>query len=224
MEKQILPVKRNMERFMATTGKSEREYESWAKEVGRRMHINTLDKIVCATAEIYTAAHLVYRLTEMPDGIGEGEADAYLIENSNNAYELAKLWLKTKADADAWICKESWIANTLSCFPKVDFESWGDRNCLADVGRGWFRADGLHLDTQAQEMTEMSGFEIEIQDLVDFVMKFKPGTYRNPAQIKLKQIEARFKSVTTFGIKDYYVQHLILVCQYEGMSDDSLPF
>lgn len=224
MEKQILPVKRNMERFITATGKTENDYQEWASEVGRRMHINKLDSLVCAKFGIYSVGHLVHLPTELPLGIPENEVDNYLIENSKNPYELGKLWVKTKTDAQAWTCKESTIANSLSFFPKTDFEKFGDKNHLPDVGRAWFKADGLNLDTQAMEMSENSGFEITVQDLIDFVMKWRPRTYKNPADVKVKQLEGRFKEVTTFGVKDYYVEHLMKMCYFQKPEIDELPF
>ncbi len=224
MEKQILPSKRNMERFITATGKTENDYLEWATEVGRKMHINKLDSLVCAKAGIYSAAHLIQKPTELPLGIPEQETEAYLIEHSQNAYELGKLWLKMKADADAWVCKESTIANSLTFFPKSDFEQHGDRNHLPDVSRSWFKVDGIHIDVQAQEMSENSGFEITVQDIIDFVMKWRPRTYKNPAELKVKQLEARFKESTTFTVKDYYVEHLLKMCEYRAPELDELPF
>lgn len=219
---QSTPSKRNLERFIAATGKTEADYQAWATEVGKRMHINNLDKLVCAKLEIYTVAHLNYILTELPVAILENEVDEYLLEHSNNPLELARLWASTMSDAQAWSCKESTIANSLACFPKSDFEKWGDKNHLVDISRSWFKSDGLHLDTQAAEMSENSGYEIEVQDLIDFVMKHRPRTYRNPAELKLKRIEARWKEVVGFSIKDYYVEHLMKMCGFE--KNEVVPF
>ncbi|NBB22573.1 hypothetical protein GVN20_24680 [Runella sp. CRIBMP] len=227
METQIIPAvpsKRNLERYMAATGKTEIEYQAWASEVGKKMHINNLDKIVCAKFDIYTVSHLANILTELPLGIPENEVNAYLIEFSVNPLELAKLWNEMQAEAQSWICKESIIANSLAFFPKTDFEQFGDKNHLPDVSRAWFKKDGLNLDTQAQEMSENSGFEITVQDLIDFVMKWRPRTYKNPAELTVKRIEERFREVTTFGIKDYYVQHLMKMCHFEKSGIDILPF
>ncbi|MFN3378909.1 MAG: hypothetical protein ACK41O_05600 [Runella zeae] len=223
-ETQVKPkVKRNMDRFMAMTGKSEKEYYEFATEVGRKMHINSLDKLICAKLNVYTVAHLVYVSTELPFGISENEVDEFLIEHSQNPYELGKLWLNAQAEVDSWICKESIVANSLTCFPKGDFEKWGDPNHLPDVSKSWFNKEGIHLDTQAMEMSENSGFEIEVQDLIDFVMKWRPRTYKSPALLRKKRIEARWKEVTTFSLKDYYVSHLIRMCQFEKPEND-LPF
>ncbi|MDF7817407.1 hypothetical protein P1X15_07370 [Runella sp. MFBS21] len=62
MEQQSIPQKSNrvtthLEHIIAATGKTERKYLEWASEVGRQMHINTLDKSVCAKLNIYSAAY-----------------------------------------------------------------------------------------------------------------------------------------------------------------------
>lgn len=225
METQIISSsRRNLQRFIEATGKTEIEYEAWASEVGRKMHVNNLDKLVCAKFNLYSAAHLVHILTELPEGISENEVDEYLVENSTNPYELANLWLKYKAESESWICKESTIANSLAYFPKSDFEQFGDKNHLVDVSKSWFNKDGLNLDTQAAEMSENSGFEISVQDIIDFVMKYRPKAYRNPAELTLKKIESKFKECTTFAIKDYYATHLMKMCRFERNTIDELPF
>lgn len=224
MEQQIIPSKRNLERFISATGKTENDYREWATEVGRKMHINKLDSLVCAKVGIYSAAHLVQRPTELPADMPEHAVEDYLIENSHNPYELGKLWLKLQADAQAWVCKESTIAGSLTFFPKSDFEQHGDRNRLPDVSKSWFKADGIHIDVQAQEMSENSGFEITVQDIIDFVMKWRPRTFKNPAELKVKQLEARFKESTTFAVKDYYVEHLLKMCEYQAPEQEEAPF
>ena len=103
--------KRNLERFVAATGKTEREYQAWASEVGRRMHINTLDKMVCAKLGIYTVAHLALIPTPLPAGIDPDRVDAYLLEHSENPLEIAKLWQQT--GADAWVSVESVLGTLL---------------------------------------------------------------------------------------------------------------
>ncbi|MEA5257213.1 hypothetical protein VB264_05400 [Arcicella aquatica] len=39
-------VRKNMERYIQLTGKSEADYNAWATQVGRQMHINTY---ICLT-------------------------------------------------------------------------------------------------------------------------------------------------------------------------------
>ena len=73
--------KRNLERFMEATGKTEQEYYEWASEVGRRMHINKLDNLVCAKLGIYTVAHLVNMPTELPEGITLQEVDEFVLSS-----------------------------------------------------------------------------------------------------------------------------------------------
>ncbi|MCP1384450.1 hypothetical protein [Runella salmonicolor] len=224
MQNQTIPAKRNLDRYIAATGKTEADYQAWASEVGRKMHINNLDKLICAKFNLYSANHLSNILTELPLGIDEKDVEAYILENSVNPLELATLWKEATNEVQSWVCKESTIANSLTFFPKSDFEQFGDRNHLVDVSRRWFKADGLNLDTQAQEMSENSGFEITVQDLIEYVMKYRPGTYKNPAQVKVKLIEERFKAATTFGIKDYYVNHLIKLCRFEEQPTEEVPF
>ena len=85
---------RNMERFLEATGKTQQDYYTWATEVGRRMHINKLDALVCARLNVYTVAHLVDKPSELPEDIGQAELDEHVALHSENPYELAMLWVR----------------------------------------------------------------------------------------------------------------------------------
>lgn len=220
-------IRRNVDRFIASTGKTENDYKAWATEVGRKMHINKLDALVCAKLGIYTIAHLPYVPTELPELMSEKDATAFLRENSINPYELAKTWLDAIADAKAFVNKYSILNDRLRPFPKTDFERHGDKNHLESVSRSWFRKDGINLDVQLMEINNMHlyGEWITIEDAIDFVKGFKSGTYRNPTQILVDFVEYRFKEITSFAIKDYYVQHIIRMCEITEPADhDDLPF
>ena len=39
--------RKNRNRFTATTGKTEKEYQQWASQVGQQTHTNTLDRSRC---------------------------------------------------------------------------------------------------------------------------------------------------------------------------------
>lgn len=226
MEKQLIPSKAvsQKQRIIAKTGKSEAEYYAFATEVGQKMHINKLDQVICQKLSIYTVAHLAKLATQMPSGISEKEANGYLLEHSINPYEIAKLWRDAKFEAELWTCKESTIANGLTFFPKTDFERYGDRNHLIDVSRSWFDKDGINLDVQAAEMSEKSGFEVSVQDIIDFVAKYRPKRYMNPAELLVKKIELRWKEVTGFVVKEYYVEHLLKMCELANVATEKAPF
>ena len=217
--------KKNIDRLIAATGKTENDYYAWASEVGRKMHINKLDALVCAKLNLYTVAHLAYRSTELPFGTLQSDADNYIIWNTENPYELAKYWIAAKANADNHVSKESVLTEHLGAFPKSDFERYGDPNHLGDVSRAWFKKDGINLDVQLMEINEMFVSEwITLQDAIDFVKNYRPGTYKSPSQLLLERIEAAFRGITTFQIKEYYVQHIIRMCEMELVENGDLPF
>lgn len=108
MEAQTATRARNKERFMTVTGRSEQEYQAWASQVGRQMHVNTLDRIICAKLGIYTVAHLPQLPTRLPELMwDEAQVDEYLLANSENPLELAKLWQYYRNEARMFISVES---------------------------------------------------------------------------------------------------------------------
>lgn len=218
---QVKP-KRNLNRFIEATGKSEADYDKWAKEVGKKMHIGTLDRLVCEKFGVYVISHLSLLPSELPNDIDFNDS-AEIIDNTRNPYELAKMWQDTKANAESWVCKESVLAEKLNVFPKEDFERWGDKNYLSDVSKKWFDKDAIHLDVAVETLNCDSSVKITIEDVIEFVKTYKPNTYKNPMQLMNERIEARFKEVTTFRIKDYYVEHLVKACEYSN-NEITTPF
>ena len=216
---------RNMERFIQATGKNQADYQAWASQVGRQMHINSLDRLICAKLGIYTVAHLTKLPTRLPDIFwNEAQLDEYLLEHSQNPLELAKLWRHYKNEASLYVSVESVLAEYLNPFPKNDFEQHGDSNWLPDVAKGWFKQKGVNLDVQVDEINEVAPILVSIDDVIAFVRTWKPGTYKSPAQVMTERIEERFKELTTFKIKDYYAEHLMRSAGYEIPSADEVPF
>lgn len=219
------PTRRNLERFIEATGKTQAEYEAWATQVGQRMHINTLDRLVCEKLGIYTVSHLAHLTTTVPDDAPD--PDAYLAEHSQNPLELAELWRRTVAEAGKWMDVEAWISENLKRFPKEDFERFGDANWLVDVSKSWFQKDGANLDVQLGEMnaTRPLKKKVKMDDVIAFVRAHKPGGYVNPMERRMKDIERRFRELTTFGLKDYYAEHLVRMAYFtQRHTDDQVPF
>jgi hypothetical protein len=221
-QKKLTPA---FKRFVEKTGGSS---DDWSSDVGRRIHINKLDALVCAKLNIYTVAHLSHiRATPVPEGLPLNEHDTYLIDHSENIYELSKLYVAASMNAEAWTCKESILNMFLTPFPKTDFERWGDANNLGSVARSWFRKDGTPLDVKIAEINELSFYceEITIQDAIDFVMKYRSGTFKNPYALIRERVAERFRSVTSFHVKDYYLEHIINMCEIRlNTPDGDCPF
>lgn len=218
--------KRNLERFMTATGKTEKEYQAWASQVGRQMHINTLDRLICAKLGLYTVAHLAQLPTLLPEGIDNIDQEAsYLLEHSTNPLELARLWQRLSIDAEMYLSAETVLSTYLRPFPKDNFERWGDRNHLPDVSKSWFKKSGLELDVQIQEINELAPIPVTIEDAIEFVKSWKPGSFVSPPTWQLNQVEERFYQLTTFRIKPYYAEHLLRSAQLVHPAfTDAVPF
>ena len=214
--------KRNLNRYIEATGKSETEYNKWAKEVGKKMHIGTLDRLVCEKFGVYVISQLSLLPSELPENIDFNDSSE-IIDNTRNPYELAKMWQDTKANADNWVCKNSVLAEKLNAFPPEDFERWGDKNCLSNVSKKWFDKNAIHLDVAVETINTEASIKVSIDDMIEFVKAYKPNCYKNPMQLMQERIEARFKEVTTFRIKDYYVDHLVKACEFQPDTTKS-PF
>lgn len=213
----------NYERFIQKyEGTSEVDYTEFSKRTARKVVISRFDDDICEKFNIYSVSHLAYMQTEVPNDtwIEENEFEKYVLETTNNPYEIARLWLKLKNDAENYIDKESILAEYLVPFPKADFIRWGDSKCLCDVSRSWFKSDAVHLDVKVEELNANPNvpINIEIQDCIDFVRKYRPNSYKNPIQLQKEQLESRFKDLTGFYLKEYYAVHLIKSCEFVTVS------
>ncbi|MCX6216392.1 hypothetical protein [Spirosoma sp.] len=226
METLTTPKSRNLDRFITATGKTEKEYQQWATQVGKQMHINTLDRIICAKLGIYTVAHLPQLPTCIPELMwDEQQIDEHLLANSENPLELARLWKTYHSEARMYVSVESVLAEYLNPFPKTDFEKNGDANWLPDVSKSWFKKTGINLDVQVDEINEVAPIRITMNDVIAFVRNWKPNAYKSPMQEMLERIEERFKAVTTFRIKEYYAEHLMRSSMLiHSASTEEVPF
>lgn len=94
---------------------------------------------------------------------------------------------------------DSFIAEWLHKTDEDSFCRFGDRNHLTkEIRRNYIKKDGIPLDIQAQEMSEVSGREITAEDLYQFIISNPKGqtTYRNEAGIRADEIKALFKEKT----------------------------
>ncbi|MBO0933918.1 hypothetical protein [Fibrella aquatilis] len=221
-----VPPRTNLERFQAATNGSIADYQAWASQVGRKMHIGNLDRTICERMGIYTVAHLAQLPTPLPDGIDTEEQEhSYLLEHSTNPLELARMWQTARFDAEMHLSIEVVLSMHLRPFPKENFERWGDRNCLGDVSKSWFKKTGLELDVQIQEILEIAPVPVSIEDAIAFVKSWKPNGYVSPPAWLQARIEERFQSLTGFRIKDYYAEHLMrsALINHPALTDD-VPF
>jgi hypothetical protein len=230
MSNRTIKIGANAQRHLVKhEGSNQEDYIEFSKRTARKVAISRCDQEICERLGIYTVAHLAHLPTEHPDNafMDEQEFEQYLFENTKNPYEIARIWLKLKADADCYVSVESMLNLYLPPFPKEDFERWGDKNCLSDVSKSWFRKEAIHLDVKVEEFNTNPhiGLTITIQDCIDFVMKYKPNTYKNPLKVNQEELEDRFKELCGFSIKDYYAEHLIKSCEFCSVGIlDTVPF
>ena len=215
---------KNLEKFLQKTGNTEPAYKSWATQVGQKMHINASDAIICQKCNIYTVAHLPQMPTNIPFGLSEIDLNQYIFKHSNNPYEIAQLWQETSHNANHHLWKEGVIAAMLLPFPKADFERFGDKNLLPDVSKKWFNPQGTNIDVQAMQISENCAADVTVQEIIDFVLAWKPACYQNPAQLFLLQIEARWFGLFGFKIKEYYANHLAKMAHLHAPDLEPCPF
>lgn len=181
----------------------------------RKAWITFRDKWICEkTHFVSSVADFAYQyVTEVCPFLLPHEIDRYFLENSNNPYELAKVYLNAKRAQYKDLTTEGIIADNIGKFPLQSFRRFGDINCLTDEIRENYLSDtGLPIDVQAQQMTETYYREISPQDIVEFVFLYPKRNYKESF---LAQVEKAFHACTSFNIRGYYAEYLVSMCEGE---------
>lgn len=221
MAKLDVKIGANFERHIKKYGEGS-DYESFAKRTAQKVTISRHDGWICEKFNIYNIAHLVHIHNTVPEEIDITNPEE-IIDSTVNPYELARMWKDVSNDAVNYVDKWSIIAEKFYGMKESDFERWGDKNW--NISKKWFFPDAINLDVKVEALSEESGIEIGIEDVIQFVKDYKPGEYMNPRKQLLKKIESKFKEVTGFTIKPYYAEHLIKSCEYLEVSiTDEVPF
>jgi hypothetical protein len=206
-------------------GSTNEDYVAFARATARKVHVSRMDQIVCEVSKVYSVNHLVHTQAELEFYMTEVDTREYVLEHSINAYQIGLIWKELKADAEGYYSKTCVIDEFLGQFTKGSFERFGDVNWSKDVHRGWFSEKGLALDVALMEMNSSSGFVIEMDDLIDFVKTYRRNEYVSSARKKQQFLEDKWKGLFGFNIRDYYVEHLIKVCEFVGeIEDNEVPF
>lgn len=195
----------------------EKHYVEFSRRTAQKVTISRHDTFLCEKLGIYNIAHLIHVHATLSENVNLNNPEE-IIEDTQSPYELAKMWLDISQDAAAFESKETLINQFVWLIKKDDFERFGDKNHINSISKRWFSNDTLAIDVKAQELSEMAGFEITVDDIIEFIKSNKPGEYQNPMEKLKVKIEDRFKELFGFGLKDYYAHHLVKSCEFKTVS------
>lgn len=138
------------------------------------------------------------------------DTPSYIAEQSSNPAEIAQAFIKEQENYDDRIdYKERVIRDHLTL---IDRKSWiqeADNNLLAmSVAKNYLRTKKVGsdqlvwgLDQQAQDLSDIAGIEITMQDIIDFTLKYPQG----PRQVKnpvVEQLKEKFQENTGFELTE----------------------
>ena len=146
--------------------------------------------------------------------LDEAEVDRLVSESSENAQEIATVYLKElHASIGTEGSKDEVIATYLSGFPFSSMKRFGDTKTLTGSERSitlhYVRKDGVPLDAQIDQLSEAAGFEINENDVIDFMNRYPGGrgTFSVETE-RLAALEERFEMVTGFPIDEAFAVEL----------------
>lgn len=227
------PKTSSLYKFVNRTGLNAEAYYKWASECGVRASNQYKDRKICEKYGIESIDELlVINNLDCSQFSNIDELNDYILNNSNNPLELAAAYLEIKKQFGEYQDKYDFIQANLSVFPKASFERWSDKNRISEVSPSWFNKNGIPLDVQAENLTEVYMTEISINDLVDFVLSYKKNKYVNPKVELIKAYWNKLEQICGFTMTDKYVEHLndVLLSEEnaeqveESIVNDDLPF
>lgn len=207
----IAPAKKksSMERFIERTGLSEADYYAWARECGNKASHSHKDSSLAKKLGIEIEKLADYkRLVYVPENMGTLELAEYYLQYAENPGDLALAYFSLKDFTGEDHTKEGFIAFNIRATTKESFKRFGDANNFSSVSPSYFSKEGTPLDIQSEVMTETAGYEITIQDLVDFMMSYKWGKYKSRWVILQESIQAKIEEICGFQVKEKYLSRL----------------
>jgi len=145
----------------------------------------------------------------------ENELNQYIVENSQNPNELAKVYAKEEPTTQPLSTAERMIADYgIGKVTNKSFERFGDRNYKGlSMAKTYFNnKEGQGIDQVAKEMSDHYGVEITPQDIADFMVKFPNG---EGSALKLVETEvalnaaAKFKELTGLNLNKEIAEKVI---------------
>jgi hypothetical protein len=201
---------RHLEKYEGATPE---DYVKFSRRTAQKVAISRNDTAICKLFNLHTIAHVNFLNAVLPDHVDLRNPNE-IVDATTNPYELAKMWIMCNIEARDYTSTETIINENVFEIRKECFERWGDKNWLSDVSKKWFDDNAVQLDVKIEIINENNSMELTIDDIIEFVRKYKPGKYLNPQQELLQRIEEQFKAVCGFNLKDYYADHLIKCCEF----------
>lgn len=142
----------------------------------------------------------------------------------NSPFGMAYDYMNILSAADASSTISYMISEKLTKFPINDFHRFGDKNCVKDVSKAWFSSIGISLDVQADILTDFYKKEITTNDLIEHVMKYRPGQYAQPLENELNSVLSNFSAIYDVKLTPAYAKFLINIAQESTEEYQTLPF
>ncbi|WP_019986299.1 hypothetical protein [Rudanella lutea] len=204
--------------FQRNEGATEEDYNRFASQVGQRIDNSHKHQ------QLLRFAMQFIPVTIIPAFIEPHEAGDLVRTSSQNPMELATIYLELLAEERNDFSKEGAINEHLRPFPKENFERWGDKNWLTDVAKSWFHAEGTPLDVQAMEISDYYNGEVTENDLIEFVIQWKPGKYRTVHRRQLDDLEKRWLELFGFKLSKRYAEALVGLIEQAQEEETPVPF
>jgi hypothetical protein len=110
------------------------------------------------------------------------------------------------------------LSVTLTRFPKASFIRFGDKNRVKEVNGRWFNDKGIAIDVQAEVIAEVNSLVVLPQDIVEHVMKHRPGQFTNPYKEEIAGLVNLFYGVYGVRLTPAYAKWLC------SIQPETLPF
>lgn len=192
---------------MAKRNLSESEYERFARQVGHRIDLNK--KIRQTIDACQNPWSIMQRFKDLAK-ISYTQEELEVSLTTSNPMQLILEYIHWSHEAYNRADPETLIANNIKGITEKCFCRYGDRNSITQkIRKNWITNRALEVDLAAMELSNMAGFEIQPEEIVNFIIAHENGNQDYQLFKNLESISSAFQRLAGFKLNLYYSRTIL---------------
>ena len=193
--------------MMAKRNFSEKEYERFATNVGLQIDLNK--KIRQTIDACQNPWSIMQRFKDLAK-ISETQEELEVSLHTSNPMQLLLEYIHWHSQAYNRGDKETIIANNLRSVKESCFYRFGDRNQISlKLKKQWFSNRAVEIDVACMELSSLAGFEINPENVVDFIVAHPGGSKEYILFQNIDRIANAFHLLVGYRINLYYARTIL---------------
>lgn len=192
---------------MAKRNLSEAEYERFARKVGLQIDLNK--KIRQTIDACQNPWSIMQRFKDLAK-ISHTQEELEVSLTTANPMQLILEYIHWTHEAYHRADPETFIANNIRGITESCFCRYGDRNSITPkIRKNWITKRALEVDIAAMELSNLAGFDIQPEDIVNFIIAHENGQQDYILFQNLEAIASAFQRLAGFKLNLYYSRTIL---------------